>query len=223
MHILVVDDHQLLCVALCEHLERLATKLSVGAISVSPMFTLSGAIAALTAEHAPDLVFLDLNLDSQNHGATTLREFQKCNRNNLPVVVFTGLTADDRVGAAILRECLGVLGAKGILLKGTDLDKSFVGLARLLAGELWMPEEVLMMLATTVEPDRQRDINCGLTPTEWRVAQHLVHGLQNKHIAHELRLSEQYVRQLTTQIYRKLDVHNRTQAADRIRRGRLLE
>lgn len=216
MQILLVDDHQLLCVALSEHLERAASRLSSAPITVTTAFTFAEAVAAVNANQRPDFVFLDLSLDGDNRGATTLRRFQEANPYQVPVAVFTGLSMTEPDTVEILRECLGELGAKGILLKQTELDAIFVGLARILNGEQWMPQDLLMALATTSPRAQRPEYHLGLSPREWSVARCLTRGLQDKEIAGELGLSPHYVRQVTRQIYDKLDVKTRTQAAIRI-------
>jgi hypothetical protein len=54
----------------------------------------------------PDLVFLDLNLDGENRGATTLEHFQAGNPSNVPVVVCTGLAPGNDDEVEILRMCM---------------------------------------------------------------------------------------------------------------------
>jgi two-component system nitrate/nitrite response regulator NarL len=216
MRILLVDDHQILCVALSEHLERVASRVSSAPIQVTPVFRLRDAIDAINGEERPDLVFLDLDLDHEHRGPATLKRFQDENPHRIPVVIFTGLALDDQGAVEALRQCLKDLGARGILLKRTDLESTFIGLARILAGELWMPQEVFMALATTPMRANSANYHLGLSPREWDVARCLTRGLQDKQIANELRLSPHYVRQVTKQIYDKLDVKTRTQAAMRV-------
>jgi len=158
MQILLVDDHQMLCVALSEHLERIAPKITSESISVIPMFTLTDAIDAVCSDPKPDLVFLDLNLGGSNQGCATLESFQEKNNYEVPVVVFTGLAVHENGNAEILRKCLKDFGAKGILTKSANLDNTFIGLSRILAGELWMPEEVLMALAFTAPDSPKKKI-----------------------------------------------------------------
>lgn len=214
MRILLVDDHQLLCTALSAHIEQLSSEMSANSVQVTPVFTLAAALQQVQSETPPDIVFLDLDLDPSNHGAATLRNFQSGNGNGVPVVIFTGRSPEDPDSVEVFRECLGVLHARGILLKRADIDSTFVGLKRLLAGEKWWPQEVLMALVTS--PSRKPsnpNLHLGLSKREWDVARCLTRGLQDKQIAIELNISPNYIRQVTSQIYEKLDVSTRTQAA----------
>ena len=102
-------------------------------------------------------------------------------------------------------------------MKGTDLNKIFVGLDRIIAGEFWAPQNVLKALLAARPPQSSSRYHLGLSPREWEVANCLTRGLQDKSIAKELNLSPHYVRQVTKQIYDKLGVRTRMQAAMRVR------
>ena len=213
MQILLVDDHQWLCRALARDLEQEATRLTSGPVAVRPIFTLTDAINAINADQRPDYVFLDLGLEDDNRGATTLRRFQQSNPFAVPVAIFTALEPAEGNNVEVLRLCLGELRARGVILKGTDIDRTFVGLGRLLSGEQWMPEEVFTALVTTAPRPQPSKYHLGLSPREWDVARCLKRGLQDKQIASELKLSPLYVRQVVGQILNKLNVGTRTQAA----------
>jgi DNA-binding NarL/FixJ family response regulator len=212
IRILVVDDHPLLSVALSHHLEQAVSKISETPVEVEAVFTLADGMGAVISDNPPNFVFLDLNL-SESRGTETLKQFQAANVHNVPVAIFTGLDPEEDNSLEILRECLN-LNATGILLKGGDVETTFRGIARIIEGEPFVPTKLLKALAMSA-PDRQRPKNyhLGLSPREWTVANGIMRGLQNKVIAHEHRLSEAYVRQVTTQIYQKLGVRTRTQAA----------
>jgi two-component system nitrate/nitrite response regulator NarL len=213
--ILWVDDHEILCVALSEYVEQHAGELSADPVETIPIFSLAMAIEEVNKQPQPDLVFLDLNLDRDNCGARTLERFQVGNTYNVPVVVCTGLAITEERNVEILRVCLRDHGAKGILLKGGAHKKMFIGLGRLLEGEIWIPEEVLMQFACI--NDRSRDernkYHLGLTPREWDIATRIGRGLPGKEIARELNIATGHVRQVSCLIYDKLGVRNRTEAA----------
>jgi len=52
-----------------------------------------------------------------------------------------------------------------------------------------------------------------LTPTQWKVLERVNSGLLNKQIAFDLGIAEATVKAHMTALMRKLNVHNRTQAA----------
>lgn len=70
------------------------------------------------------------------------------------------------------------------------------------------------MTTTEIRPaDRTRETLGGLTPTQMRVLEGVNSGLLNKQIAFDLGIAEATVKAHMTALMRKLNVHNRTQAA----------
>jgi two-component system nitrate/nitrite response regulator NarL len=108
--------------------------------------------------------------------------------------------------------------ARGILLKGGAHKKMFIGLSRILGGELWIPEEVLLRFACSTQAPlaSQNQRHLGLSPREWDVGRCIARGLSGKQIARELGVSEGHVRQVSCVIYDKLQVRNRVEAALRV-------
>lgn len=213
MQILVVDDHQILCVALCEHLER-NTSQTLGTIAAHPVFTFDDAVAKIQGDDDLNLVLLDLDLDRTNSGIATLQRFQEQNRRKVPVAVFTGKMPDDDQTIEMLRECITKYDAVGILLKKTDINRIFIGLKRISEGELWIPQEILMALASNTPKTKTPDLQTfNLTPKEWEVARCLTQGLPDKAIANQLGNTAGTIRQMMHTIYGKLGVQGRTQAA----------
>jgi two-component system nitrate/nitrite response regulator NarL len=213
MQILVVDDHQILCVALCEHLER-NTSQTLGTIAALPAFTFDEAVARVQGNDEINLVLLDLDLDKTNNGIATLQRFQEQNTHRVPVAVFTGKMPDDNDTIEMLRECITKYDAVGILLKKTDINRIFIGLKRITEGELWVPQEILMALASNAPRTKTPDVQTfNLTPKEWEVARCLTQGLPDKAIANQLGNTAGTIRQMMHTIYGKLGVQGRTQAA----------
>jgi two-component system nitrate/nitrite response regulator NarL len=212
MQILVVDDHQILCVALCEHLER-NTSQALGSIKTHPVFTFEQAVMKVK-DGDLNLVLLDLDLDKTHNGITTLQHFQEHNTNKVPVAIFTGKMPDDAETIEMLRECITKYDAIGVLLKKTDINRIFVGLKRILEGELWVPQEILIALATNAPRSKTSEAQSyNLTPKEWEIARCLTQGLPDKAIANQLGNTAGTIRQMMHTIYGKLGVQGRTQAA----------
>jgi DNA-binding NarL/FixJ family response regulator len=63
-----------------------------------------------------------------------------------------------------------------------------------------------------IEPHRESTFD-GLTPTQMKVLEGVNSGLLNKQIAFDLGIAEATVKAHMTAVMRKLNVHNRTQAA----------
>src|SRR4029079_13302388 len=72
-------------------------------------------------------------------------------------------------------------------------------------------------------PSRQSSEDPGLTKREGEILQLVAEGYSNSQLAKRLWVTEQTVKFHLSNIYRKLDVANRTQAAARARQLRLIE
>jgi two-component system nitrate/nitrite response regulator NarL len=214
MRVLVVDDHPILCTALAKYLEELGNASFGSPITTTTVHTIDEAIAAVQSEPHPDLVFLDLNIDQQYHGSATLKRLQMCNSARVPVVVFTGLSLDDRGTAGILRECYNELTAHSILLKSAKLETMLRGLTQIMAGERWLSDEIISALLRTPSSNSALD----LSPRQWDVAHGIACGLRNKEIARKLGLSDGNVRQMVSAIYKRLGVHSRIAVGNVVRK-----
>lgn len=79
-------------------------------------------------------------------------------------------------------------------------------------------EASILVLSASEYQDSVRDASLhrlGLTPREVEVLQLMHYGFTNKKIAQKLDLSSGTVRNLTSNIYRKMGVKNRTEAVKR--------
>ncbi|WP_439365270.1 LuxR C-terminal-related transcriptional regulator [Bradyrhizobium sp. DASA03005] len=211
MEILVVDDHPIICDGLKRYLEQTASV----PVNVRTLNTLKQATDAIESDYNPDFVFLDLNLDSENQSIGTLERFQEHNARDAAVVVFTGISPRDAAAADVVRSCLG-LKAKTVIFKGADIDQMFVGLERILAGEAWIPHEVVSLL---LKPTNSRTVD--LSPRQWDVARGVSKGLRNKQIANELNTTEANVRQIVTSIYKRLNINSRVALADVVKKAEI--
>jgi DNA-binding NarL/FixJ family response regulator len=207
--ILVVDNEPVICDAFAHYLEQVGPQFSECAIDAKSVYTLEDALSIIASDNRPNLVFLDLNLDRHHRSIVTLQQFQHRNPFKVPVVVFSGLSTEDEATPDILRQCINDYGAQAILMKSTNPTITRVGLPRILAGERWIPDEILTLL---LRPPRSTP-SLDLTPRQWDVARGLTRGLRNKEIARELGLADGNVRQIITHIYKRLNVKSRVGAA----------
>jgi two-component system, NarL family, nitrate/nitrite response regulator NarL len=213
MHILIVDDHEVLSVALAQYFENVGSTVIGAEMSVKAVHKFPDALLQVRSEDGtrPDLVFLDLNLDVENQGIFTFERFQKENIHNVPVVIYTGMSLAEPKTAATLLRCYNKLGAQSILLKSGNQATMLVGLPRILAGERWIPQDVLTALLEAAAATRKD--NPRFSRTQQKVADCLTKGFRDQKIADTLGLSDDYVRQVLGIIYKKLGVHSRLEAA----------
>jgi DNA-binding NarL/FixJ family response regulator len=191
--LIVADDHPLFRAALHKCLLQTFGEITVVEAGDFP------ALQARLLEHPDaDLLLLDLYMPG-TQGFSGL-SFVNARYPQLPVVV---ISANEKPG--IMREAVAC-GAAGFLPKSASATVIAEGLAKVLAGEIWLPEGLDMAGADAAATDS------ALTPQQQRVAQMLVQGLQNKQIAAAMQVTEATVKAHMTAILRKLGVTSRTQA-----------
>ena len=84
-----------------------------------------------TAESSPDLMILDLPLESRNDGETILKRMEK---KEFPILILTGEGEEEIYGEKWLK--LERLGADGLLLKSLDMSENLTAkIKTLLEGE----------------------------------------------------------------------------------------
>lgn len=207
MQILLADDHAMVRDGLVPFLERIEPGTTViEAASFTEALTAAKATAGL------GLVILDLYMPGMNGlaGLTTLRaEFP-----DLPIVILSGSTKPEDAFSAIEH------GANGYVPK-TMRGETIIGVLRLvLSGEKYIPPFLFdhrEAAPTAGGPSAHKiDPNsplAQLTPRERDILNMIVDGAPNKVIARALDLQEVTVKAHLRNMFRKLGVANRTEAA----------
>jgi LuxR family transcriptional regulator, positive regulator of biofilm formation len=116
---------------------------------------------------------------------------------------------------AALQHIVQLPGVRGVLSRDASQEHLLRGVTAVLAGEYWLPRKVL---AAHLEQSRARRLLSGangvaLTPKETETLRLLMRGGSNSRIAGELRVSTHTVKTHLYNLFRKLQVSNRVQAA----------
>jgi DNA-binding NarL/FixJ family response regulator len=202
MRILLADDHTLFAEAFKTLVERDAPDASVDVRA-----NLGDAHRAMAG--APyDIVLLDLAMPGMaGHAsiAATLKTFPATK-----LVVISG-TAQPEDGRAVIQ-----LGARGFLPK-TLSGKVIVAALRLVAsGGTYLPAEYAITPPPEAPPPAARP--AGLTPKEAEVLRRLATGMSNKEIGRAMGLQEITIKLHVRNIFKKLGVRNRVEAANAVAR-----
>jgi DNA-binding NarL/FixJ family response regulator len=207
IRVLIADDHPVVRQGLRTYLE-LQPDIEVAGEAGG------GIDAAAQAERlAPDVVLLDMVMP-EGDGLEALRRI-RTGQGTPRVVVLTSFPADDRVVAAMRA------GAAGYLLKDAQPAELLAAIRSAHSGGSPMHPEAAARLVGELR--RPPDAAAELTAREREVLELVARGMPNKAIALRLSLSEKTVKAHVSAILRKLDVTDRTQAALKAVRERLVD
>ena len=159
-------------------------------------------------ENEPDLVLMDVSMPEMDglSAARTIRE-------TVPGTAIIILTAHE--DKAYVLQALRA-GARGYLHKNCTPEELAGAIRTVRSGDLAIsPSIVQNALADGAQNEDPRPTDSGprLTHREIEVLRALAEGKSNKQIAQNLYISERTVRNHALNIYKKLRVHDRTQAA----------
>lgn len=191
--IVIADDHPLFRAALTTALIRVAPQ-----AGIEETASLAGARAALSTGLV-DLLLLDLKL-SDSEGFAGLASI----RADFPAAPVAIVSASE--DEATVRRALA-FGAAGFIPKSATLASMVEALTSILSGDVWAP---VLTQAPPVESMEARIAS--LTPSQLKILIGLQHGRLNKQIAFDLGVTEATIKAHLTGVFRKLGVHNRTQA-----------
>lgn len=216
MRFLVVEDDWLTRGGVVKAIESIQPDAAVAEAS-----SLDDAYVFLQENPSTDLVILDLNL-RESRGIDTLVEFRDwCESRHIEprTVVLSGAGDDNpHLVADVLANH-----ATGFILKGTKAKVFEHALAMTVEGGVFVPEEILRIIAPTPPERRTADsiaepTQPNFTPKEIEVAALLIQGMTYKTIARELekrhkqRISENTVRTHVGNIAWKLGVTTNAKA-----------
>ena len=164
-----------------------------------------GAIAETMArELRPDVVLMDAQMPNMDGMEATRRI--RAAQPELPVVILTTFQTDDTV-----RESLRA-GARGYLLKTADAADLVAAVKAAQRGETVLAAPVSDRLAILAQ-GHALDMGDSLNERALEVLHLLAKGARNKEIAAQLFISERTVEYHLSNIFLKLGVSNRTEAA----------
>jgi DNA-binding NarL/FixJ family response regulator len=205
IRILLADDHVLFRDGLRALLGSLPDTQVIGEAA-------GGAAAVDLAEKLqPDVVLMDIQMPGLN-GIEATRQIVQASPH-IGVVVVTMFEDDDSVFAAMRA------GARGYVLKGADQEEMLRVIRAVAQGEAHFGPAIAARLASFFSGPRPAPAVAfpDLTDREREVLALLAQGLNNQEIADRLVLSIKTIRNHVSNIFSKLQVADRVQAALRAR------
>lgn len=207
IQVLIADDHPLFRDGMAGLLDSVEETEVVGEAADG------GEAVRLARELEPDVILMDLNMPGKN-GIEATREILEEN-SNAGVLVVTMLEDDDSVFAAMRA------GALGYLLKGAHQDEVLRAIRAVANGEaIFGPGIARRVMGFFSRPETPRAFP-ELSDREREVLVLIARGSSNAEMANELYLSLKTVQNHVSNVFRKLQVADRVQAAIRAREAGL--
>lgn len=200
IRILIADDHSMVREGL-KQLVELEDDIIVVAQAGNGSETIEKII-----EYKPDVVLLDINMPEMN-GLEVLSYLSE-NEIDANVLVLTIHNEVEYLYKAV------EIGVKGYVLKDSESDVLIRAIRSIHEGESYIQPNMASLLFKKMNSDDNSSAsNSKLTKREIEVLKLITEGMLNKEIAHKLCISEKTVKNHVSNIFKKIEVSDRTQAA----------
>lgn len=201
IRILIADDHSMVREGLKQLIE-----LEDDIIVVAQAGTGNEAIEKIQ-QYKPDVVLLDINMPNMN-GLEVL-EYLRNNDIEVNVLILTIHNEIEYLYKAV------EIGVKGYVLKDSESDVLIKAIRTIFKGESYIQPNMASLLFKKMNGDlgNIQKIHSKLTKREVDVLKLITQGLLNKEIADRLCISEKTVKNHVSNIFKKIEVSDRTQAA----------
>ena len=204
--VVIADDHMLFREGLKRILSLEKDILVVGEAADCP------EAIQVTARMRPDVLLMDLKMPAGNAAESLLKIAEKSPATK--VIVLTAHSEDE----SVLSTAKGR--ARAYILKGISVPTLIEAIKKVNAGQIWVDPELLAgvdferiakSLAEAGPPANQT--LHGLTKRELEILRLVAEGLSNEEIGKKIFISRKTVKTHLTNIFDKLQVHNRFKAA----------
>lgn len=154
----------------------------------------------------PDILLLDITMPKID-GIDVLKEIKK---KKYPIKVLI-VTAHTELEYLIKAYDLGV---EGYIIKDSDFNELKRAIGYLVNNKTYIQPNMLPLLnKRLLERSSEKNMVDSLTRREKEMLVYIAKGMFNKEIAMELKISERTVKNHISNLFRKIDVNDRTQAA----------
>jgi DNA-binding NarL/FixJ family response regulator len=195
IRLLVADDHALIRKGLVQLIEMEKD------IKVISQASNGEEAYKLAKKFMPDLILMDVNMPVMNgiKAAKMLKEEKHPSK-----VLFLTIYNDREYILEALK-----LGVEGYILKDAEYDDLIKAIRTIYNGGVYIHPSLMEEIDNIDHENLKKD----LTPREIEILKLISKGYSNKEIAQKLFLSEKTVKNHVYNIFKKLDVKDRTQAA----------
>ncbi len=199
--IIIADDHPLFRDALHHAIQQ-----SFGDIKVIDADSFSSLQRVIRHHDDGDLIMLDLHMPGAVGFSALSYLGLQCPQ--IPVTMISASEDVETIARAM------EFGAAGFIPKSSQISRIVEAIEQVLAGEVWLPKGMAEQISDVARDSSDFiDRLATLTPKQFRILMMLTDGRLNKQIADEVCVSEATIKAHLTEIFKKLGVSNRTQAA----------
>ena len=200
IRIVIADDHSMIREGLKQLLELDGDILVVGEAKNG-----EECLELIEQEH-PDVVLLDINMPVMN-GLKMLEILRESKNKDQRVLI---LTIHNEIEYLMKANDIGV---EGYVLKDSESAVLKKAIYKIHSGDNYIDFTMVPMLNEKIAQERERVEEEKLTRREIEVLKLLAEGLFNKEIDYKLSISEKTVKNHVSNIFKKIGVFDRTQAA----------
>lgn len=199
INIVIADDHSLVRQGIKQVIEFESDIEVVGEAS-------NGEEAVkIISQFIPDIVLLDINMPILN-GIQVIQRLKELNINS-KIIMLTIHNDKDYLMKAVQ------LGAMGYVLKDADTSVLLEAIKNVYNNQKYIPSDLAAELIKGYGSNSNKGQENYLTEREIEVIRTIADGMSNKEIASALFISEKTVKNHISNIFKKLDINDRTQAA----------
>lgn len=200
IRVMIVDDHELIREGLKQLLEldgdiEIVSEAGNGAECLEKLKRID-----------PDVLLLDINMPGQS-GIEVLQKIRARNMNTKVLILTVHNEAEYLVKAVDI-------GVNGYLMKDSSSGELKKAIYSVMNNENYIQASLTPLLnSRLVARDIDKEKLESLTRREKEVVIKIANGMSNKEIANHLNISERTVKNHISNIFKKIDVSDRTQAA----------
>lgn len=203
IRVLIADDHSMVRQGIKQILE-LENDITVVALAANGVEAIK-----LTREFKPDVILMDINMPGMN-GLQAIKEL-KDEKVSSRIIVLT-IHQDREYLFKTLQ-----MGAEGYVLKDAEPSLLIEAIRSVFRGQSFiqpnMTKELVKEFNRVTLHEKDKNDENSLTSREVEVLELIAEGMINKEIAKQLYISEKTVKNHVSNIFKKLNVSDRTQAA----------
>lgn len=200
IRVMITDDHSLIREGLKQLLEF------DGSIEVVGEASNGVECLKKLSECNPEVLLLDINMPEKN-GIEVLKQM-KADDSKIKVLILTVHNEMDYLMKAV------DIGVDGYILKDSESAELKKAIRAVRNGENYIQPSLIPVLnSQLLSRDTDKDKISSLTNRELEVLVQVANGMFNKEIATNLNISERTVKNHISNIFKKIDVSDRTQAA----------